>query len=227
MQHFEIRYTHVYNDFRIIFRFVNNHNTHVFTEMTKRKYHLKRRAERQEETRQRIVDAAIALHEIDGNSATISAVAERAGVERLTVYRHFPNEWELARACVQHYYTLSPQPDPAHWQHIEDAETCLRTALTEIYAYHQRTERMSASARRGAETMPDLRDILAPYFDHWMQVRDWLAGKFSSDTDPLRRAAIGHAIDFTTWRSLVREQELDDQQAIELMMGMIKRVKLP
>lgn len=195
--------------------------------MAKRKYQLKRRAERQEETRQRIIEAAIALHETTGANTTISAVAERAGVERLTVYRHFPNEWELARACVGHYYTLYPQPDPARWQHIHDPELCLRTALSEIYAYHRRTEAMSASARRDAEVLPELREILAPYFAHWTQVRDTLTDRFQEAVEHrhLLRAAIGHAIDFVTWRSLIREQGLDDHQAIELMMGVVRGLK--
>jgi AcrR family transcriptional regulator len=192
--------------------------------MATRKYQLKRRAERQEETRQRIIEAAVELHEtVGGLNTTISAVAERAGVERLTVYRHFPDEWELARACVHHYYTLYPQPDPAGWQSIDDPEMCLRTALEIIYAYHRRTEAMSASAGRDAEVMPELRDILAPYYDHWIWVGDMLAEKFQNDAEDRRllRAAIGHAIGFGTWRSLVREQGLDEPQAVALMAGLV------
>jgi AcrR family transcriptional regulator len=192
--------------------------------MAKRKYQLKRRAERQEATRQRIIEAAVELHEtVGGLNTTISAVAERAGVERLTVYRHFHDEWELARACVHHYYALYPQPDPGEWQSIDDPEMCLRTALSEIYAYHGRTEAMSASARMGAAVLPELHDILAPYFDHWLAIRDMLADKFQGDAEGRRLlwAAIGHAIDFGTWRSLVREQGLDEPQAVALMVGLV------
>lgn len=193
--------------------------------MAKRTYQLKRRAERQEETRQRIIEAAVELHEtVGGAAATISAIAERAGVERLTVYRHFPNEEALIQACTGHYYALHPQPDPAQWEEVDDPEAYLRAALSDIYAYHRRTEKMSASADRDAQMMPDLREILAPYSAHWETIKNTAVGKFQSGGlhHPLLEAAMGHAIAFTTWRSLIREQGLDDLQAVELMMAMVR-----
>lgn len=192
--------------------------------MVKRTYQLKRRAERQEETRQRIIEAAVELHEtVGGAAATISAIAERAGVERLTVYRHFPNEEELVKACTGHYYALNPQPNLAQWGEIDDPEAYLRAALSDIYAYHRRTEKMSASADRDAQLMPDLREILTPYTAHWKNIKNTAVGKFQSSgqNHPLLEAAIGHAIAFTTWRSLVREQGLDDLRAVDLMMAMV------
>jgi AcrR family transcriptional regulator len=192
--------------------------------MTQRKYQLKKRAERQEETRQRIIDAAIELHQTVGAKTTISAIAERAGVERLTVYRHFTDEWELVKACTGHYYALHPQPEPAQWQHIDDPIECLRAALRDIYAYHRSTEAMSASARRDAEGLPELQALLAPYTAHWLKIRDMLVEKFSDEPayGQLLSPAIGHALDFLTWRSLIREQELNDEQVIELMVSMVR-----
>lgn len=203
---------------------VNNQYTGVFTEMAKRTYQLKRRAERQEETRQRIIEAAVELHEtVGGAAATISAIAERAGVERLTVYRHFPNEEALVQACTGHYYNLNPQPDPAQWEEIDDPESYLRAALIDIYNYHRCTEKMSASAERDAQLMSDLREILAPYTAHWEKIKAIAVGKFQSSGQHhlLLEGAIGHAIAFTTWRSLIRDQGLDDLQAVELMMAMV------
>ena len=114
-----------------------------------RKYELRRRAERQEETRQRIVEATVALHETLGAArTTISDIAARAGVERATVYRHFPDERALLTACSGHYVARHPRPDPAPWIEIADPETRLRAALAEVYAYHRRTERMTDRAIR-------------------------------------------------------------------------------
>ncbi len=73
--------------------------------MTKRSYNLGQRASSQEETPRRIVDATVALHEeIGPRATTISAIAEKASVQRLTVYRHFPDETELFKACTSHWF---------------------------------------------------------------------------------------------------------------------------
>jgi AcrR family transcriptional regulator len=191
-----------------------------------RKYQLRRRAQRQEETRQRIIEAAVYLHQtVGGAKASISAIAELAGVERLTVYRHFPDERSLVMACTSHYQAANPPPDPVLWQSIADAEQRLRRSLTEIYAYHRRTEQMSTHAMRDIEEVPVLREVLAPYFAYWEQVRDGLAAAWERQNATCTtqiRAAIGHAISFQTWRSLVREQGLEDTEAIELMISMLR-----
>lgn len=190
-----------------------------------RKYELRRRAERQEETRQRIVQATVELHETVGPSkTTISAIAERAGVDRGTVYRHFPDEQALFRACTNHYETANPSPDPAPWWSIDGPETRLRIALAEIYAYHQRTERMAESAARDLPELPALQEVLAPYVEHWAAIRETLTAGWAVEGQRrnLLVAAVGHAIDFQTWRSLVHEQELDDAQAVELMVLMVR-----
>ena len=112
-----------------------------------RTYKLKQRAAQQAETRQRIVEAAVALHEsLGGAGATVTAIAERAGVGRLTVYRHFPDERALLTACTTHYFVQHPPPDPAAWARIADPESRLRQALGELHAYYRRTEGMLARA---------------------------------------------------------------------------------
>lgn len=116
-----------------------------------RKYELKRRAERQDLTRQRIVDATIALHTTIGPArTTISAIAEHAGVQRHTVYSHFPDERALGFACSGCYNERYPLPDATSWQTIADPERRLRHGLTELYAYF---------AQRGDELAPILRDL--------------------------------------------------------------------
>lgn len=192
-----------------------------------RTYRLKRRAEHQDQTRRRIVEAAVALHESGGaRKATISAIADRAGVERKTVYRHFPDERSLLTACTGHYLALNPVPDPTPWEQIADPPTRLRTALAAVYAYHRRTERMFVSAFHDLPDMPLLGELLAPYFAHWDQLAEMLARAWDAAGEPsrMRRAAIGHALEFQTWRSLARTQGLDDAQIVELMLGMVQAV---
>ncbi len=190
-----------------------------------RKYELRRRAEHQEETRRRIVQATVELHEAVGPAkTTISAIAERAGVDRGTVYRHFPDEHALFRGCTSQYEAANPSPDPDPWRTIGEPETRLRIALAEIYAYHRRTERMSESAARDLPELPALQEVLAPYFEHWAAIREILTADWDveGERQDLLVAAVGHAIDFQTWRSLMHEQGLDDAQAVELMVLMVR-----
>ena len=189
-----------------------------------RRYELKRRASRQNETRPRIVDATVHLHQTLGSAkTTISAIAEKAGVERLTVYRHFPDEKALFTACTSHYLALNPPPDPSEWKRISQAERRLHTALTAIYAFHRRTEPMFTRATRDLEEIPVLREVMAPFFAYWEGVREILCApwKVSGHQRIRVRAFVRHAINFQTWRSLVREQKLKDAEAVELVVKVV------
>jgi AcrR family transcriptional regulator len=190
-----------------------------------RKYDMKRRARRQEETRRRIVEATVELHKTVGMArTTISAIAEKAGVQRLTVYRHFPDERALFSACSGHWRAANPPPDPASWTQVADPEERLRVALSEVYAYHRRTEPMAANVIRDAQVHPLTREMAEPSFRHWERMRYVLATGWGVEDEllGLLLAALGHALDFQTWRSLARQQGLDDEQAIELMVGMVR-----
>ena len=190
-----------------------------------RKYDMKRRAKRQEETRRRIVEATVELHETVGMArTTISAIAEKAGVERLTVYRHFPDERALFTSCSGHWSAANPPPDPASWTQIADPEERLRSALAEIYAYHRRTEPMLANVIRDADVHPLTRELAEPYYQLFERMRYVLATGWGVEDErlPLLLATLGHALDFQTWRSLVRQQDLDDEQAVEVMIGMVR-----
>ena len=189
-----------------------------------RRYELKRRASRQNETRQRIVDATVHLHQTLGSAkTTISAIAEKAGVERLTVYRHFPDEKALFTACTSHYLALNPPPDPSEWKRISQAERRLHTALTAIYAFHRRTEPMFTRATRDLEEIPVLREVMAPFFAYWEQAHEVLCApwKVSGRQRIQVRAFVRHTINFQTWRSLVREQKLKDAEAVELVVKVV------
>jgi AcrR family transcriptional regulator len=182
-----------------------------------RRYELKRRAEQREKTRKRIVDAAIELHQTLGPRATtISDIAKRAGVGRVTVYRHFPDELSLGRACSGLYNERNPPPDPEAWKTIADPAERLRTALQQTYAYHRRTEAMSARVLADGRE----HEIMDPYHAHWQHATDVLLAPWRSRGHRRRqlRAAIALALSFDTWRTLTREHNLTDEQATDLTM---------
>lgn len=190
-----------------------------------RRYELKKRAARQSETRQRIIEVTVELHEaLGGEATTFAAIAERAGVGRQTVYRHFPDQRALLTACTGHYLALNPPPDPASWADIANPADRLRVALSETYDFYHRTQGMLARVEQEAPTNPILADLLAPLAAHWSRMRDALVAMEDGipPADPIVLAAAGHALAFSTWRSLVQEQGLSQRQAVDLMLAMIR-----
>jgi AcrR family transcriptional regulator len=190
----------------------------------KRPYRMKRRAELEEATRQRITESAVELHGTLGPSRTsISAVAERAGVRRSTVYRHFPDELALFAACSAHWAAANPMPDLDRWAAIEDPDERLRRSLEELYAYYRRTQGMLDNLLRDESTVPTVKRQFRGFHDYLTAARDTLmAGRRARGRARQRtHAAIGHAVAFTTWRSLASEQELDDRQAADLMCRLV------
>jgi AcrR family transcriptional regulator len=189
-----------------------------------RKYEKKRRAELEAETRRRITESAVELHGTVGPARTsISAIAERAGVRRSTVYRHFPDEEALFDACSSHWEAANPPPDLAGWDAIRDPDERLRTALGELYAFYRRTERMMENLHRDEVTMPLVRERFAGFHGYIAAARDLLVRgrpERGHRRDQIR-AATGHALAYTTWRSLTREQALDDDQAAGLMCSLV------
>jgi AcrR family transcriptional regulator len=182
-----------------------------------RRYELKRRAERQDETRRRIVEAAIELHQTVGPAATtVSEIAARAGVGRVTVYRHFPDEPSLARACSGLYFERHPAPALDRWREIPDAHERLRTALRETYAHHRATEAMMTHVLADAREHP----VMQPYHAYWREAAEVLLvpWRVKGRRRTLLRAAIALALAFDTWRALAREQGLTDEQAVTLML---------
>jgi AcrR family transcriptional regulator len=167
----------------------------------KRRYELKQRAQDMAATHLRITEAAIELHGSVGPArTTLTAVAERAGVERRTLYRHFPNEADLFAACSAHYFAANPWPDLAKWRAIRDPQQRLTRALDELYAYYERTEPMLGSVLRDAEVVVFARDAVAPlqaYLDEAAEVL--MAGR---GRRRLVAGALRHAVAFSTWRSL-------------------------
>lgn len=232
----------------------------MLNEMT-RAYTLRKRAQKQEETRARIVEAVVALHQEAGPlHTTISAVAERAGVERLTVYRHFPDEPSLFAACSSHYMAAHHPPDPASWMAIADPRERTRAALKALYSYYREVAPMFAPVLRDAPRIPALLPFVAPHYTYLESVCDGLfedlvlAGSASTDParlhatdirdeqrhgpaahdDPAKQSAappttrsrsekgtaapeasrlrtfLDHAVQFTTWQTLSRQETDDD-----------------
>ena len=189
--------------------------------MATRRYQQKRRAEQQAETRQRIVEAMVALHrEVGPARTTISAIAERAGVERLTVYRHFPDELSMFQACTAHYATEVPGPDPEQWAGVADPAERLRAALLAFYDYYRRAEEMLVHAHRDTPQLPALAAVLSPWNEFVGRVREELleGWEVSGPARARLAAAIPHALRFETWRSLVRAEGLGDAAAADLMV---------
>jgi AcrR family transcriptional regulator len=188
-----------------------------------RRYELKRRAEKQAETRRRIVDATVDLHTSVGPArTTISAIAERAGVERHTVYAHFPDDTALFQACSTHWRELHPLPDASRWERIADPVRRLRTALSEIYAWYEAVEDDLAIFNRDAGVHTLTAELVDRRRSAVGSLRDAVAAGW-----PRRkaaRAAIGHALDFETWRSLTRRQGLTRKQAVDAMLSFVASV---
>jgi AcrR family transcriptional regulator len=194
-----------------------------------RKYEKKRRADQQAETRQRIVEAMVDLHrEVGPARATISAIAERAGVERLTVYRHFPDERSMFEACTTHYATEVPQPDPASWADIDDPAERLRAVLLTFYEYYRRAEQMLVHATRDMPQLPALAAVLKPRVEFVERLREDLVERWDVAKSARARlaAAVAHALQFETWRSLAHAK-LAEEDAADLMVELAQAAAEP
>lgn len=190
----------------------------------KRKYEKKARAEAEAQTRQRITESAVELHGTLGPANTsMSAVAERAGVRRSTLYRHFPDERTLFGACSAHWSERNPPPDIDRWAEIEDPDERLDVALSDLYAYYRQTEGMMDKLLRDEPTVEVVQELMGGYramLDRTAEIlmkERGLRGNAAKRT----RAAIGHALAFRTWQDLTAAQGLSDEQAAELMVRLV------
>ena len=185
---------------------------------TSRPYRLKARADSMDQTRARITRAAIELHGSVGPAATtMSAVAERAGVTRATLYRHFPSEAALFLACSAEWRNANPSPDPAEWAAITDPRQRLAMALPALYRWYRSVADMRANLLRDLALLPP---GIAERIEAYPRTVADVLGSGWSRRSRLRQAAIGHAVAFDTWQSLAREG-LSDKKAARLIMEMI------
>ena len=196
------------------------------TEPGKRPYRKRRRAELEEETRRRITEAAMELHGSVGPArTTFSAVAERAGVQRATLYRHFPDEESLFGACSAHWATLNPRPGLSGWAAIDDPDERLRVALGEIYAWyaHPAVHEMLERTTRDVSLVPAMAAPVENGRQYFAAAHEMLMRGRPERGARRKRAgaAIAHALVFPTWRSLVREQGLSEADAVGLMTALV------
>jgi AcrR family transcriptional regulator len=191
----------------------------------KRQYRMKRRAEQEAQTRQRITESAVELHGMLGPARTsMKAVAEHAGVPRSTVYRHFPDEEALFGACSSHWAAEHPPPDVSQWEEIGGPDERMRVALDGLYAYYRGAGDMLDKLFRDEATVPMVAELFAPYHGLMTAITEilmrgrGLRGKAKDRT----RAAIAHTISFRTWQQLTGEASLSDQEAAELMERLVR-----
>jgi AcrR family transcriptional regulator len=184
-----------------------------------RTYTLKKRALSQAETRRRIAEATLELHGTVGPAATtISMIADKAGVQRHTLYAHFPDETSLFMACSGLAEERDPPPSAEPWRSVEDGDERLRTGLAAIYAWYARNAQLLANVLRDVEVHAPTRQIselrYGPVFAAYHEV-------LGAELDAKRRAMLHLALSFFTWRALVLEAGLDEATAIEAMVRAI------
>ncbi len=184
-----------------------------------RTYVKSKRAEREAETRQRIAEATLELHgEVGPAQTTVSMIAERAGVQRHTVYAHFPDERTLLMACSGLHLERDPLPSPEIWDTINDPATRLKKALATLYAWFARNEAVAGAVLRDAEHHALLREVsgirFGPRFDA-------MAASLSPGLGTKGKAALALALSFHTWRTLTRDAGLKPAAAVELMVSAV------
>lgn len=162
----------------------------------------------------------MALHEEVGpRNTTVSAIAGRAGVERLTVYRHFKGEAEMFTACSARYLELNPPPDPAAWAGERDPLRRTQQGLADLYAFFNRTAPMFAKVYRDVDEYPSLREIMDQFDDHLRHLADQLASAWARDKwASKRQMTLRHAAKFATWQSFEADG-IDNEQKIKLVIA--------
>jgi AcrR family transcriptional regulator len=201
----------------------------VSGETRKRSYRKKQRAVDEERTRRRITEATVALHETVGPlRTTVSAVAERAGVQRATVYRHFADESALYAACQAHWIERQGPPDPSPWAQIADPDERMRTALPALYRFYREGEGMIHNLMRDEPHVPSLKTMLPPMRAQLAAIGGLLLrGRRERGRRRVRvAAALAHAVDFEAWRSLARGG-LDDAEIVDLMVALVRAAGEP
>ena len=193
------------------------------TSTKERTYRKRARAEQEEATRRRITEAAVKLHGSVGPAhTTVSGVAKEAGVQRATVYRHFPDEESLFQACSAHYWSQHALPDIESWKEIRDPGERLRKALADFYDFYAENEAMLEKTSRDRDLVPAMAAPAQAFLAMLDYARSVLMAGRREREGARRRveAAIGHALFFPTWQSLARTQGLSNTEAAAVMAAM-------
>jgi AcrR family transcriptional regulator len=184
-------------------------------------YRMTKRAHQVDETRRRIVAATAGLHGTVGPAkTTVSGIAEAAGVTRVTVYRHFPDEAALFAACTSHWTAQQRMPDVAGWREIPVPEDRATAALTDLYRFFRDAEPMLTLTSRDRDVLPDFVHARNQQTTQ-TQIDALLQAWPPRQRTKRRRALIGHAMSFGTWRSLCVDQALPQQDAVGAMTRLV------
>lgn len=185
----------------------------------KRPYQLRKRAESQAETRRRIVEATVTFHNTIGPArTTVADICRKAGIQRATFYRHFPDELSLFKECRAFAINETPLPDPGACATIADPVRRMKSGLVTAYAFYREHEQGMAAIIRDSEVMP----VGGGFFQFADRLRDVMAAGWKAKGKRHARilAACGHAADFQAWRSLARKQGLSDGEVIDAMVAL-------
>ena len=192
-----------------------------YRDESQRPYRMHRRSENIDDTILKIVEATVELHGTIGPSATtVMGIADKAGVTRATVYRHFPDDLSLMNACSTHWLGQQVRPRPEAWGQIAGAEERLRTGLADLYRFYRKGESMLTLIYRDLECLPKEHQLeLQKRDDH---CRDVLLAAFPklAKGDHRLRAVVGHAVSFWTWRSLCINNQLSNKVAVDVMVDL-------
>jgi AcrR family transcriptional regulator len=192
----------------------------------KRPYTLRARARRKEEVRRRITEATVHLHGSVGPArTTVSEIAALAGVQRATVYNHFPTDLELIDACSSHWFAAHPPPDPASWAEIRDPALRTLTALTAMYEYYDRGKDMLEKVLRDAMLVPALEEILQQKWWPMMEGIVETLAPAAAGADELR-ATLRVTLDFFTWRMLAGSGQ-SNRDAARLATAWVETIRNP
>lgn len=174
----------------------------------KRNYVQTIRRERQDQTRLQIVEALVALHEeIGPRNTTVAAVAARAGVQRLTVYRHFENEGAMLQACSSHWSAQNPPPQQDAWNQIRGTEPRVRAALLAIANYYSENHKMLFKVYRDASEVKPLAAIINGFDSYFSRIADDLASHImKGKKNETLKSVARHLVRFSTWQSLSKEK---------------------
>jgi AcrR family transcriptional regulator len=191
----------------------------MYNQKMARTYTLKRRAEQQSETRQRIVDAAVALHgEIGPARTSLSQVAERAGVQRNTLYAHFPDERSLLMACSGQTMERDPLPEPTELRALPDPESRLRAGLSALYGWYARNAAIAGCVLRDAEASALVHEIATLSFGEPLAA---LESTMAKGLAAPQRVLLKLALQFASWRSLAQGSGLKPAACVEAMVHAI------
>ena len=184
---------------------------------------MRKRAEHVDQTRQRIIEAAVHLHGTVGPAeTTIAGIARVAGLTRLTIYRHFPDDDAIFAACSAHWLSGQVPPNPATWLAATDPLSRLRVGLVDLYRFYRAGEPMLTRIYRDKASLPLTRQQAINQRDAEFCARLVELFDVNAASGRRLRAVVAHAVSFWTWRSLCLEHGLSDREAVDAMVILVR-----